>query len=168
MLDPVIALNEQHLRRLLPDYVTYFHHERVHDSLAKNTPHQRPVEQRLAANADVMSMPRLVVYIIATRGETRHKSSPPTSPSWCGLLGMPNDGYRTAADASNRARLSQRLEFRASSAISGSATAGACAPSSTICLLLIALPYSALLLDSSVFRVAPSRPKPAKAPFVRP
>ena len=59
ILDHVIALNEQHLRRLLRDYVTYYHDDRIHDSLAKDTPHQRPVEQRLAANAAVISMPRL-------------------------------------------------------------------------------------------------------------
>jgi putative transposase len=59
MLDHVIALNEPHLRRLLSNDVTYYHHDRIHDSLAKDTPHQRPVEQRPAANAGVISMPRL-------------------------------------------------------------------------------------------------------------
>ena len=59
MLDHVIALNEPHLRRLLRDYVTYYHHDRIHDSLAKDTPYRRPVEQRPAANAGVISMPRL-------------------------------------------------------------------------------------------------------------
>jgi putative transposase len=59
ILDHVIALNEQHLRRLLRDYVTYYHDDRIHDSLAKDTPHQRPVEQRPATNATVISMPRL-------------------------------------------------------------------------------------------------------------
>jgi hypothetical protein len=46
MLDHVIALNEPHLRRLLRDYVTYYHHDRIHDSLAKDTQYKRPVEQR--------------------------------------------------------------------------------------------------------------------------
>jgi len=54
-----IAMNEQHLRRLLRDYVTYYHHDRIHDSLAKDTPHQQHVEQRAAANAGVIAMPRL-------------------------------------------------------------------------------------------------------------
>jgi hypothetical protein len=32
----VIALNEQHLRRLMRDYVNYHHEDRVHDSLQKD------------------------------------------------------------------------------------------------------------------------------------
>ena len=51
--------NAQHRRRLLRDYVTYYHHDRIHDSLAKDTSHQPPVEQRPAANAGVISMPPL-------------------------------------------------------------------------------------------------------------
>jgi hypothetical protein len=33
MLDHVIPLNEQHLRRLVRDYVSYFHEDRIPDSL---------------------------------------------------------------------------------------------------------------------------------------
>jgi len=33
ILDHVIALNEQHLRRLVRDYVSYYHDDRIHDSL---------------------------------------------------------------------------------------------------------------------------------------
>ena len=33
ILDHVIALNEQHLRRLIRDYVNYHHDDRIHDSL---------------------------------------------------------------------------------------------------------------------------------------
>jgi len=47
MLDHVIALNEPHLRRLIRDYVNYHHEDRVHDSLEKDTPNKRPVEQSL-------------------------------------------------------------------------------------------------------------------------
>ena len=32
-LDHVIILNEQHLRRILRDYVTYYHESRTHQSL---------------------------------------------------------------------------------------------------------------------------------------
>jgi transposase InsO family protein len=59
ILDHVIPLNEQHLRRLLRDYVNYHHEDRVHDSLEKDTPHRRPIEQRPAANAIVASNARL-------------------------------------------------------------------------------------------------------------
>jgi len=50
-LDHVIALNEQHLRRLIRDYVNYYHHDRVHDSLDKDTPNRRPVETRPSPTA---------------------------------------------------------------------------------------------------------------------
>jgi putative transposase len=59
ILDHVIALNEQHLRRLIRDYVKYHHEDRTHDSLRKDTPNKRPVVQRPSASATVISMPRL-------------------------------------------------------------------------------------------------------------
>ena len=59
ILDHVIALNERHLRRLIGDYVNYHHEDRTHDSLDKDTPNRRPVEQKPAANATLISMPRL-------------------------------------------------------------------------------------------------------------
>jgi putative transposase len=59
ILDHVIALNEQHLRRLIRDYVKYHHEDRTHDSLMKDTPNKRPVVQRPSASATVISMPRL-------------------------------------------------------------------------------------------------------------
>jgi putative transposase len=46
ILDYVIALNEQHLRRLIRDYVNYHHDDRIHDSLDKDTPNRRPVESK--------------------------------------------------------------------------------------------------------------------------
>lgn len=59
ILDHVIALNEQHLRRLIRDYVNYHHEDRIHDSLEKDTPNRRSVEPKPAANAAVISFPRL-------------------------------------------------------------------------------------------------------------
>jgi hypothetical protein len=59
ILDHVIALNEQHLRRLIRDYVNYHHDDRIHDSLEKDTPNRRPVEQKPAADSIVISIPRL-------------------------------------------------------------------------------------------------------------
>ena len=38
LLDHVIALNERHLKRLLSDYVCYYHEDRTHLGLAKETP----------------------------------------------------------------------------------------------------------------------------------
>ena len=57
ILDHVIALNERHLRRLR-DYVNYYHEDRIHDSLDKDTPNRGPVEPK-PANATVISTPRL-------------------------------------------------------------------------------------------------------------
>lgn len=59
ILDHVIALNEPHLRRLIRDYVNYHHEDRIHDSLKKDTPNRRTVEPKPAANATLISMPRL-------------------------------------------------------------------------------------------------------------
>jgi hypothetical protein len=59
ILDHIIALNEQHLRRLIRDYVTYYHKDRIHDALEKDTPSRRPVKPKPAANATLTSRPRL-------------------------------------------------------------------------------------------------------------
>lgn len=59
ILDHVIAWNEQHLRRLIRDYVNYHHDDRIHDALEKDTPNRRPVGQKPNANSIVISMPRL-------------------------------------------------------------------------------------------------------------
>jgi hypothetical protein len=48
-----------HLRRILRDYVKYHHEDRLHDSLAKDAPNRRVVEQRPGANAKVLAMARL-------------------------------------------------------------------------------------------------------------
>ena len=59
ILDHVIALKEQHLRRVIGDYVRYHHQDRIHDSLDKDTPNRRQVESKPAADATVISLPRL-------------------------------------------------------------------------------------------------------------
>jgi hypothetical protein len=59
ILDHVIALNEQHLRRLIREYVNYPHNDRMHDALEKDTPNRRPVESKSTANSILISMPRL-------------------------------------------------------------------------------------------------------------
>ena len=53
ILDHVIPLNEEHLRRILRDYVRYFHEDRLHDSLEKDTPNRCIVEQPAGVNAKV-------------------------------------------------------------------------------------------------------------------
>jgi transposase InsO family protein len=59
ILDHVIALNESHLRRLIRDYLAYYHDDRTHDALSKDTPNQRPVESKPSPLAKVTSRPRL-------------------------------------------------------------------------------------------------------------
>ena len=76
MLDHIIALNEAHLRRLISAYVKYYHEDRIHDALHKDTPHRRPAEPKPAGKASLVCMPRVwVVYSIATRGGKRHKAA---------------------------------------------------------------------------------------------
>jgi transposase InsO family protein len=43
ILDHVIVLNEPHLRRLLTEYLTYYHRFRTHLALAMDCPVPRPV-----------------------------------------------------------------------------------------------------------------------------
>ena len=59
ILDHVIALSEEHLRRILRDYVKYCHADRLHGSLEKDTPSRRMTEQRPSVNGQVLSMSRL-------------------------------------------------------------------------------------------------------------
>ena len=58
LLDHVIPLNEQHLKRLLSEYVRYFHHDRTHLGLHKDTPYSRPVAAH-TPHAIIVSRPRL-------------------------------------------------------------------------------------------------------------
>ena len=55
-LDHIIALNERHLRRLLSEYVTYYHDDRTHLGLRKKTPGGRV---RSSATGQVISHERL-------------------------------------------------------------------------------------------------------------
>ena len=59
LLDHVIPLNDEHLRRLIRDYVSYFHQDRIHDALSKDTPHCRPVENKPCPQATLISNARL-------------------------------------------------------------------------------------------------------------
>jgi putative transposase len=56
LLDHVIALNERHLRRLLAQYVAYYHDDRTHLGLGKETPGRRI---RSATTGQVISHARL-------------------------------------------------------------------------------------------------------------
>lgn len=56
LLDHVIAMNERHLKRLLSDYVCYYHQDRTHLGLGKGTPNGRT---RSRASGRILSQERL-------------------------------------------------------------------------------------------------------------
>jgi putative transposase len=56
LLDHVIALNEGHLKRVLSEYVRYYHEDRTHLGLGKGTPAERT---RCVATGRVLSHERL-------------------------------------------------------------------------------------------------------------
>src|SRR4029077_18492795 len=56
LLDHIIAFNERHLKRLLADYLRYYHEDRTHMGLQKQTPNGRV---RSAARGRVVSRARL-------------------------------------------------------------------------------------------------------------
>jgi transposase InsO family protein len=56
-LDHVIILNEDHLRHLVSSYFRYYHEDRSHLSLKRNSPLERSVEPRETGR--VVALPRL-------------------------------------------------------------------------------------------------------------
>jgi len=58
LLDHVIVFDEQHLQRLVRDYLTYYNADRVHTRL-RDSPHGRPTEIRPMPRAQVVGLPRV-------------------------------------------------------------------------------------------------------------
>jgi len=59
LLDHVIVLNERHLKRLMNEYVRYYHEDRTHLGLEKKTPGNRLAERSIGKSCRVLSAPRL-------------------------------------------------------------------------------------------------------------
>ncbi len=59
LLDHVIVLNERHLKRLMSEYVRYYHEDRTHLSLKKETPESRAAVENPGAGGRVLSLRRL-------------------------------------------------------------------------------------------------------------
>jgi putative transposase len=59
LLDHVIVFHERHLKRLMAEYVRYYHEDRTHLGLAKDTPTGRPVAIPSAVGTKIQSLPRL-------------------------------------------------------------------------------------------------------------
>jgi putative transposase len=58
LLDHVIVLNERHLKRLMAEYIRYYHEDRTHLGLAKDTPTGRALTMR-PVGSQIRSLPRL-------------------------------------------------------------------------------------------------------------
>ena len=56
-LDHVIVLSEVHLKRILQNYLDYYHHSRTHLSLDRNSPIPRPVDSR--GSGQVIAIPKV-------------------------------------------------------------------------------------------------------------
>ena len=56
--DHVIGLNEPHVRRIAREYIAYYHEDRTHLGLDKDTPLARPFEPKPTA-ARLESLPRV-------------------------------------------------------------------------------------------------------------
>ena len=59
LLDHVIVLNRRHLRRLLNEYIRYYHEDRTPLGLGKDTPGSRVVLSKPASGHNIISLPRL-------------------------------------------------------------------------------------------------------------
>ncbi len=59
LLYHVIVFNEHHLSLLLKDYVDYYHHDRTHYNLEKETPSGRPIQPKPNSAAKLIALPRV-------------------------------------------------------------------------------------------------------------
>ncbi len=59
LLNHVIVLSERHLKRLMNEYVRYYHEDRTHLGLAKQKPGGRVAITETDPGSKVISMPRL-------------------------------------------------------------------------------------------------------------
>jgi putative transposase len=92
LLDHVIPLHEQHLRRLVRDYKAYYQEDRIHDALGKDTPDLRPVEKKPSPKATLISSERLgglPPSVFMARGSVGGLASVPPPSSACGTTSLP-------------------------------------------------------------------------------
>lgn len=59
LFDHVIVLNNRHLKRLMHEYVRYYHDDRTHLGLGKQTPANRKAAKDTPSSAEVVSISRL-------------------------------------------------------------------------------------------------------------
>jgi hypothetical protein len=58
-LDHVIVLSKSHLKQILTAYFKYYHCDRTHYGLGKDTPIERPILPRPAKHAKVIELSRV-------------------------------------------------------------------------------------------------------------
>ena len=58
-LDHAIVLNESHLKRILISYFQYYHYDRTHYGLRKDTPVERLIQCRPAEGGNLIEFPRV-------------------------------------------------------------------------------------------------------------
>ena len=59
MLNHILILNEEHLRRTLREYVKYYNNDRCHLTLDRNTPKGRAILHKPSETAKMIPIPRL-------------------------------------------------------------------------------------------------------------
>ena len=59
LLDYVIILNQNHLYRLLEEYIEYYHQDRTHYHLDKDPPISRPIQKKGSDYDKVIALPRV-------------------------------------------------------------------------------------------------------------
>ncbi|HRY49715.1 MAG TPA: integrase [Candidatus Paceibacterota bacterium] len=59
LLDHVVIFNQLQLHRLLTEYVRYYHENRCHLTLEKDTPNGRVVSIKTSADAQGIALPRV-------------------------------------------------------------------------------------------------------------
>jgi integrase-like protein len=72
LLDHVIAINESRLKRLLASYVSYYHEDRTHCGLGKQTPQKRT---RSSGRGMVVAWPRVGALLVMNESADRYHRS---------------------------------------------------------------------------------------------
>ena len=70
----MIILNERHLKRLMSSFLLYYHEDRTHLGLAKDTPAGRATEIRSAGESRIQSFRESAGCTIVMRWQRRFKS----------------------------------------------------------------------------------------------
>lgn len=109
LLDHVIVLNETHLRRLLGEFLAYYHSDRTHLSLGKDPPTARAVCLPTSAGATVACLSVSAACTIATSGRTPIDARWNLGERQDDILARPSS--RPPADRSALSELAHRPQY---------------------------------------------------------